>query len=239
MKERGGVSLFYPGPAGPPGRPALLAAVLVALRALAPAAAPAVEWEMMDKFVVDGASTFKSSVTITVPASQSASLWASTSTMTPHLFVATSGNVGIRTASPQGRLDVLSAGSNPTDMVQIWRNSGGVIQGSMSATGVMMAKKFIGDGALLTNISVSGIAGTPALTFGTANGAGSAGTLIRTDAAIAIFNDGAMPDPLGTAAAGTDAYAARRDHVHPLPYGGTANQIYGTNSGATAGEWKA
>ncbi|HOW89171.1 MAG TPA: hypothetical protein PL037_02730, partial [Elusimicrobiales bacterium] len=147
------------------------------------------------------------------------------------------GNVGISTTSPEGRLDVKALNTSPTTMAQIWRNSNGVIQASMSATGVMKANYFIGNGSLLTNLNVSGIAGTPALTFGTANSAGSASTLVRTDATIAIFNDGATPDPLGTAAAGTDAYAARRDHVHALPFN-SANQVLGTNSAGTDGEHK-
>jgi len=61
---------------------------------------------MMDKFVVDGASSFKSSVTITISTMQSASLWASTSTVTPHLYVSTTGNVGIGTAVPAYKVDI-------------------------------------------------------------------------------------------------------------------------------------
>jgi hypothetical protein len=61
------------------------------------------------------------------------------------------GNIGISTNTPEARLDVKAGGLNPTDMAQIWRESGGVIKASMSATGVMMATKFIGDGSGLTN----------------------------------------------------------------------------------------
>jgi hypothetical protein len=53
----------------------------------------------------------------------------------------TNGNLGLSTGAPAGRLDVLASGSSSSDMAQIWRNSGGVIVGSMSATGVMEAAK--------------------------------------------------------------------------------------------------
>jgi len=68
----------------------------------------AVEFEVMDKLAVNGAATLLSSATIIVPVTQSASLWASTSTVTPHLFVSTSGNVGIGTANPGAMLEVRS-----------------------------------------------------------------------------------------------------------------------------------
>lgn len=56
--------------------------------------------------------------------------------------------------------------------------------------------------------------GTPALTLGTSNAAGSAATVIRSDATIAIF-DATTPANLAAAAAtGSAAFAARRDHVH-------------------------
>ena len=66
----------------------------------------AVEFEVMDKLVANGAATLKSSATIIVPDTQSASLWASTSTVTPHLFVSTTGNVGVGTSTPSTRLEV-------------------------------------------------------------------------------------------------------------------------------------
>ena len=61
-----------------------------------------------------------------------------------------SGSIGIGTAGPQAALDIVSAGASPNDFAQIWRKPGGEIVSSMSATGVMMAKKFIGDGSGLT-----------------------------------------------------------------------------------------
>ena len=66
----------------------------------------AAEWEVVDRFIVDGTSTFKNMVTMSVSTSYPASLWASTSTVTPHLYVSTTGNVGIGTASPAYKLDV-------------------------------------------------------------------------------------------------------------------------------------
>ena len=60
---------------------------------------------------------------------------------------------------------------------------------------------------------------TPALSFGTANAAGSAATPIRSDATLAIF-DATVPVTQASAdaaAAGTAAVAARRDHRHGMP----------------------
>lgn len=72
---------------------------------------------------------------------------------------------------------------------------------------------------------------TPALTFGTTNTAGSASTVIRSDAQLALF-DATVPttiEPDDAAAAGSAGVAARRDHTHAIataaPLGGlgTAN----------------
>ena len=55
---------------------------------------------------------------------------------------------------------------------------------------------------------------TPNLTLGTANAAGAANTVIRSDATILAF-DGTNPAGVGTAAVvGSQAVATRRDHVH-------------------------
>lgn len=70
-------------------------------------------------------------------------------------LIISNGNVGISTGAPQGRLDVLAAGSSAADMVQIWRRSDGVIVGSMSASGNMTAVKFLGDGSDLSGIVAS------------------------------------------------------------------------------------
>jgi len=58
------------------------------------------------------------------------------------------GSVAIGLGAAAAQLDVQSSGVN----AQFWRNSGGTIISSVSATGVMMASKFIGDGSSLTGI---------------------------------------------------------------------------------------
>lgn len=54
---------------------------------------------------------------------------------------------------------------------------------------------------------------TPAIVLGTAAAAGAASTVIRSDSTIVAF-DTTAPADVGTAAAGSVAKAARRDHVH-------------------------
>ena len=54
------------------------------------------------------------------------------------------GSVGISTGLPYAALDVVSTGTAQTQFAQIWRDGNGVIVGSMSATGVLMATKLIG-----------------------------------------------------------------------------------------------
>jgi len=53
----------------------------------------------------------------------------------------------------------------------------------------------------------------PALTLGTANGAGSATTAFATDSTLLAF-DTTLPAQVGTAAVGSATVAPRRDHVH-------------------------
>ena len=55
--------------------------------------------------------------------------------------------------SIEGWLNVKSGGTSSSDMAQIWRDSSGVIIGSMSATGVLMANKFLGDASGLSGIA--------------------------------------------------------------------------------------
>lgn len=66
----------------------------------------------------------------------------------------------------------------------------------------------------------------PALTLGTANAAGAASTLIRTDATILAF-DATTPAAIGTAATGAATVAARRDHVHATGAGTPSTQAMG------------
>jgi len=58
------------------------------------------------KVVALGPATFGSSATILVSSLQSAGLWVSTSAVTPHLYVSTTGSVGVGTGSPGEKLEV-------------------------------------------------------------------------------------------------------------------------------------
>jgi hypothetical protein len=66
------------------------------------------------------------------------------------MFVTGGGMVGIATGTPQAALDVVGTAASPGVQDQIWRNSAGVIVGSMSSTGFMTAVKFVGDGSGLS-----------------------------------------------------------------------------------------
>ncbi|MCX5793551.1 MAG: hypothetical protein NTY45_15230 [Elusimicrobia bacterium] len=111
------------------------------------------EFEVVDRLVVDGYSLMKTSATVTGTGITGANPILEVGGT--KLKVTADGNVGVSTGIPQGRLDVLAAGSAHTDMVQLWRKGDGTIVSSMSATGVMKAVKFEGDGFGLTNISAS------------------------------------------------------------------------------------
>jgi len=62
------------------------------------------------------------------------------------------GTIGISTRAPRAALDIVSTGTASDQYAQIWRNSAGTIVSSLSATGVMMAVKFVGDGSGLTGV---------------------------------------------------------------------------------------
>jgi len=66
-----------------------------------------------------------------------------------------SKTIGISTRAPQAALDIVSTGTLISQYAQIWRDSTGLIVSSMTATGVMMAAKFVGDGSSLTNIAAN------------------------------------------------------------------------------------
>ena len=77
--------------------------------------------------------------------------------------------------------------------------------------------------------------GTPAVTLGTANGAGSAPTFLASDAAIAIF-DATAPTTQAfadAAAVGAAAFAARRDHKHAMPAAPTLGGLGGVATSRT------
>ncbi|HET9841571.1 MAG TPA: hypothetical protein VFQ01_06155 [Nocardioides sp.] len=78
--------------------------------------------------------------------------------------------------------------------------------------------------------------GTPALTLGTTNDAGSGPTVIATDATIAAF-DATAPTTSAvgdSAAVGTATFAARRDHKHGREAFGTTAAAIGTSAGGSA-----
>ena len=62
----------------------------------------------------------------------------------------------VSTGVPSAALDVVSTGTLTNIYAQIWRDSNGAVKSSMSATGVMMATKFIGDGSGITNFTGTG-----------------------------------------------------------------------------------
>lgn len=88
-------------------------------------------------------------------------------------------------------------------------------------------------------------ADTPALVLGTTNAAGTAGLMLASDATVALF-DTTVPTTLqsdDSAAVGTAAFAARRDHKHAVvndaPADGSslsASNAEGTSSGFSRGD---
>ncbi len=87
--------------------------------------------------------------------------------------------------------------------------------------------RFYGKDDVGTEFLLGGAASfaTPAVLLGTAAAAGAASTAIRSDSTIVAF-DATVPSALGSAATGSIAFAARRDHVHPttgLALTGSAN----------------
>jgi hypothetical protein len=60
----------------------------------------------------------------------------------------------------------------------------------------------------------SSIIGTPALTLGQTNVAGTTNTALSVDSSLAIFDTGTPAGVSTGSAAGSQAFAARRDHVH-------------------------
>ncbi|PJA12174.1 MAG: hypothetical protein COX65_08915, partial [Elusimicrobia bacterium CG_4_10_14_0_2_um_filter_56_8] len=93
-------------------------------------------------------------------------------------------SVGISTRNPQAALDIVSTATGAGYFAQIWRDGNGAIQSSMSATGVMMANKFVGDGSGITGLgSADNVTGTVAI----ANGGTNSSTAL-TGSAIMVSN---------------------------------------------------
>ena len=90
--------------------------------------------------------------------------------------------------------------------------------------GAPRAKTLVGSGAVSISNTEQSITftanfATPSLTLGTSNSAGSASTLIRSDATVAAF-DATVPTTIthgASAATGSAAVASRRDHAHGAP----------------------
>lgn len=81
---------------------------------------------------------------------------------------------------------------------------------------------------------VSTAVGTPALTFGLTNTVGSSTTAVSVNSAVALFDTTAPAGLAETAAAGTAAFAARRDHVHAGFTASTPGAIGSTAASGTA-----
>lgn len=125
-----------------------------------------------------------------------------------------------------GTSDGLSSGQ----MLYAGDSSGAILSAGKANTGQVLAGvtdgaprpvSVLGSGAVTVSATESAITigttfATPSLTLSTANSAGSASTVIRSDATVAAF-DATVPTTMtyGVAAsAGSAAVAARRDHVH-------------------------
>lgn len=95
-----------------------------------------------------------------------------------------------------------------------------------------------GNGIAITNaagsITVAGSFAAPALTLSTTNAAGSAATIIRSDATIAAFDATTPAAVAATGATGSAGTAARRDHAHAIGANGwTFVETLSTASGTS------
>jgi len=93
-------------------------------------------------------------------------------------------------------------------MAQIWRNSGGTIKSSMSATGVMMAVKFVGAGSLPAGAIIAFAAAS--CPSGWTEYTAARGRFLRG------IDNGAGLDPDGTRSPGASQGDAFQGHKHVL-----------------------
>ena len=106
----------------------------------------AVEWEMMDRFSVDGYSEFRG--TVAVPSGGF--------TVGVSSFVVQYGKIGIGTSTPSFLLHISTAGGVAGDLVVISTGDVNVIR--MTGTGEIHASKFHGDGSGLGMVVASSVA---------------------------------------------------------------------------------
>jgi hypothetical protein len=108
---------------------------------------------------------------------------------------------------------ILSAGNGVNGQILIAQTGGAPMLGNITGSGAISVTN--GPGTIAVDTTFA----TPGLTLGTANSAGVATTLIRSDATVAAF-DATAPSTQAfgdAASAGSAAVAARRDHVHGIP----------------------
>jgi hypothetical protein len=173
--------------------------------------------------------------TITLPADYSA-LWDDNGW---HVYSDQGQQLGVGATGAAGATGSDAANGQPmglTGAVAATRYVGGTASGA-PATGTFAVGDFVvtQDGSIYictsagspgTWAAVSGggaSGGTPALTLGTANSAGSSGTFLRDDDTILVF-DATVPVTQAysdAAAAGSATVAARRDHKHGMPAAGS------------------
>ncbi|MBI5744541.1 MAG: hypothetical protein HY952_08335, partial [Elusimicrobia bacterium] len=148
------------------------------------------------------------------------------------MVVTAGGRVGIAAASPAAALDAAADGAAVSDFVQIWRKSDGVIVGSMSATGVLMAAKLIGDGS-----GITGLPGGDNLGNHTATQAlGMAGFAISGVSTITMQNGSiAIVQPGGTGSNSlygiSMGYGAADNYRNGIGIGRDASNNYSTGVG--------
>jgi len=162
-------------------------------------------------------------LTVIAPDTAASSLWVSTSEVTPHLYISNLGDIGVGAAAPAARLDLRAGGVTPDVMAQIWRDSGGNIVSSVSATGVMTATRFVGDGSGITGLP-GGTSG-PSIDVSTINATATTaygGVNITTN----VFVNGKLGVGLNTPAAG----------LHVQSYQEGSYSMYVSTS-ATAGQY--
>ncbi|MDD2805807.1 MAG: hypothetical protein PHV33_09640 [Elusimicrobiales bacterium] len=85
-------------------------------------------------------------------------------------LVVSAGTVGIGTGTPYAVLDIVSTGTLSDVYAQIWRDGNGDIISSMSATGVLKAAAFVGNGAGLTGVTAGLLADNSVTTAKLADG---------------------------------------------------------------------